>query len=89
MGAHAHVAALLARDPVAHADQNDPLSLMGFLLALGADGTDSVSTALLDRLPGAGAFDAFLRYSKLAENYRFGRAHDGRPAASWGWDDLE
>jgi hypothetical protein len=89
MGAHAHVAALLARDPVAHADQNDPLSLMGFLLALGADGTDSVSTALLDRLPGAGAFDAFLRYSKLAEIYRFGRAHDGRPAASWGWDDLE
>lgn len=89
MGAHAQVAALLARDPAAYAE-NDLLSLMGFLLALGADGTDTVSTALLDRLPGAGAFDAFLRWgdSKLAENYRFGRAHDGRPAAPWGWDDL-
>lgn len=89
MGAHAQVSALLARDPAAYADQNDPLSVIGFLLALGADVTDTISTALLDRLPGAGAFEAFLRYSKLAENYRFGRAHDGRPAAAWGWDDLE
>jgi hypothetical protein len=89
MGAHAQVAALLARDPAAHADQDDPLSVIGFRLALGADGTDAVSTALLDRLPGAGAFETFLSYSKLAKNYRFGRAHDGRPAAPWGWDDLE
>jgi hypothetical protein len=87
MGAHAQVAALLARDPFTHADQSDPVSLMGFLLALGA--ADAVSTALLDRLPGAGAFGIFLSYSKLAEDYRFGRAHDGRPAAPWGWDDLE
>lgn len=89
MGAHAQVAALLARDPAAHADQNDPLSVIGFQLALGADGTDAVSTDLLDRLPGAGAFKAFLRYGKLAEDYRFGRTHGGRPSAPWGWDDLE
>jgi len=89
MGAHAQVAALLARDPVAHADQGNPVSLIGLLLALGADGADAINAALLDRLPGAGAFESFLRYSKLAEDYRFGRAHGAQPAAPWGWDDLE
>ena len=70
------------------------LNAIGFLLALGrADGprtTVIARTDLLDRLPGAGAFEAFLRYSKLAgELPRFGRTHDGRSAAPWGWDDLE
>ena len=50
MGAHAQVAALLARAPF---EQINP------------------------------------RYSELAEDYRFGRTYDGRPAAPWGWDDLE
>jgi len=89
MGADEQIAALLARDPVAHADQGDPVRLIGLLLALGADGADAISSALLDRLPGAGAFWMFLRYSKLEEDYRFGRTHGGRPAAPWSWDDLE
>jgi hypothetical protein len=92
MGAHAQAATLIARDPFTHADQSDPVGLIGLLLAMaGSEPAVKVaaSTALLDRLPGAGAFQIFLRYSKHAEDYRFGRAHDGRPAAPWGWDDLE
>ena len=59
---------------------------MGLLLAVARSETAikvAASTALLDRLPGAGAFEIFLLYSKLTEDYRFGRAHDGRPAAPW------
>lgn len=92
MGAHAQAATLLARDPFTHADQSDPVGLAGLLLAVARSEAAvkvAASAAWLDRLPGAGAFEIFLRYSKLAEDYRFGRAHDGRPAAPWGWDDLE
>ena len=92
MGAHAQAATLLARDPFTHADRSDPLGVIGLQLAVARSETaikDAVSTALLDRLPGAGAFETFLLYSKLTEDYRFGRAHDGRPSAPWGWDDLE
>ena len=89
MGAHAQVAALLTRVTAHPSTGNDPVRFIGLLRELGADNPDAISTALVDRLPGTGAFQVFLRYSKLAEDYRFGRAHDGRPAAAWGWDDLE
>ena len=89
MGAHAQVAALLARVTAHPSTGNDPLRFIGLLRELGADNPDAISTALVDRLPGTGAFQTFLRYCKPAEDYRFGRTHGGRPAAPWSWDDLE
>jgi hypothetical protein len=88
-GADGAVRTLLARDPAAHVDQSNPASLVMLLRELGADGANTISTTLLDRLPGAGAFEMFLRYNKPAQDYRFGRAHGGRPATPWSWDDLE
>jgi hypothetical protein len=83
------IAALLARDPVAAADPSDPLALTELLDALGNPGAEAQMAAVLDRLPGAGAFEIFLKHSGRSEAFRFGRGHDGRPAAPWGWDDLE
>jgi hypothetical protein len=88
-GADTQVTALLARDPIDAADPSDPLELLELLDAMGQTGTESQMSVVLDRLPGAGAFDIFLKHSGNAEVFRFGRGHDRRPAAPWGWDDLE
>ena len=88
-GADDQIAALLARDPVAAADPSDPLALTELLDALGKPGAEAQMATVLDRLPGAGAFEIFLKHSGRSEDFRFGRGHDGRPAAPWGWDDLE
>lgn len=46
-------------------------------------------TAVVNRLLDAGAFDIFLMRSRLKEDFRFGREHDGHPTAPWSWDDLD
>ena len=90
IGAEGQVAAFLARDPLAHVGQSKAgIALLDLLPLLQGPAVDTTVSALIERLPGEGSFTSFLRHSKRAEDYRFGRLHNGRPAASWGWDDLE
>jgi hypothetical protein len=88
-GADEQVAALLARDPLAHVGRGEAAAaLLEFRPTLGI-ATDATIMALIERLPAEGSFTSFLHYTKRAEDYRFGRRHDGRAAVPWGWDDLE
>ena len=86
VGADAEVAALLACDPVAHADLTSPHGVERLLEQFEEMGAHAQVAALLARAPFK---QINPRYSELAEDYRFGRTHGGRPAAPWGWDDLE
>lgn len=88
-GADEQAAALLARDPLTHVRRGEAAAaLVEFLPAQGI-ATDATIAALIERLPAEGSFTSFLRYSERAEDYRFGRCHNGQAAATWGWDDLE
>jgi len=90
IGANTQAAALLARDPLAHVGQGEAAAaLLELLPVLQGQAVDTTIAALIERLPAEGAFTAFLRHSERAEDYRFGRRHDGRPAVPWDWDDLE
>lgn len=90
LGANTQAAALLARDPLAHVGQGEAAAaLVELLPVLQGQATDTTIAALIERLPAEGIFPAFLRHSERAKDYRFGRHHNGRPAAPWGWDDLE
>jgi hypothetical protein len=90
IGANTQAATLLARDPLAHAGQGEAAAaLLELLPVLQSQAVDTTIAALIERLPAEGAFTAFLRHSERAEDYQFGRRHDGRPAVPWGWDDLE
>jgi len=79
IGANTQAAALLARDPLAHVGQGEAAAaLLELLPVLQGQAVDTTIAALIERLPAEGAFTAFLRHSERAEDYRFGRRHDGR-----------
>jgi hypothetical protein len=86
VGADQQIAALLSRDPASHValDVNNVSYLLNALREVGAD---QQLTELANRLPAAGLFDMFQEH--LGSGFRFGYEPDGRPAAFWGWDDLD
>ena len=88
-GANEQAAALLARDPAAHAALDDPDGVALLLDSLRRAGANQQAAALTGRLPTVGMFGLFLEEQKgLADQFRFGREADGTPAAPWGWEDL-
>jgi hypothetical protein len=86
-GADQQVTALLGRDPAAHVTLDDPDAVASLLDSLRAAGADQQVTALAARLPAAGMFGLVQEYT--GSRFRFGREPDGRPADSWGWDNLD
>jgi len=87
-GVYEQAAALLARDPAAHAALDDPGSVASLLDSLQAAGAHDQAAVLTDRLSAAGMFVLFLKQNDPADQFRFGRQADGTPAAPWGWEDL-
>jgi hypothetical protein len=81
-------AALLARDPAAHAALDDPDAVAYLLGALREAGAEGQVSTLVDRLPAEGLCDLFCGEASHRVLYRFGREPDGTPAPSWGWGDL-
>ncbi len=59
------------------------------LASLWEAGAHDQAAALTDRLPAAGMFGLFLEQQGHEDQFRFGRLADGRPAAPWGWEDLD
>jgi hypothetical protein len=53
------------------------------------DGFCSQADELISRLPAAGHFHSFIRWSPVRERFCFGRETDGSPAAPWRWNDVE
>jgi hypothetical protein len=51
-------------------------------------GARALPAELIERLPAAGLFSLFCMQEGRAEQFRFGREADGRPAARWAWTDL-
>ncbi len=88
-GAHDQAAALLARDPAAHAALDDRGDVALLLDSLREAGAHDQAAALTDRLPAAGMFGLFLEQQGHEDQFRFGRLADGSPAAPWGWEDLD
>ena len=88
-GAHDQAAALLARDPAAHAALDNPGGVANLLDSLREAGAHEQAAALTARLPAAGMFELFLEQQGPADQFRFGREADGTPAAPWGWEDLD
>jgi hypothetical protein len=82
-------AALLARDPAAHAALDNPGGVADLLDWLREAGAHQQAAALTDRLPTAGMFGLFPEQKGLADQSRFGQEADGTPAAPWGWEDLD
>jgi len=82
-------AALLARDPAAHAALDEPDFVVRMLEILRRAGARGQAAALTDRRPAAGMFGLFLEQSGAADQFRFGREADGTPAAPWAWEDLD
>ncbi|MFF7764150.1 hypothetical protein [Streptomyces griseorubiginosus] len=83
------VAALLARNPAAHADLGSVYGVEALLNELLAAGAADQVTVLAARLPAAGMFGLFLKVGDHSVQYRFGREPDGRPANRWSWDELD
>jgi hypothetical protein len=92
-GAHEQAAALLARDPAAHAALDHPSAVARLRDSLREAGAPEQAAALAARLPAAGMFGLFLRMNRwrkgLADQFRFGQEAHGTPAAPWGWEDLD
>jgi hypothetical protein len=88
-GAHDQAAALLARDPAAHADLGPPGGVAMLLDSLREAGAHEQAAAFVGRLSAVGMFRLFLEQKGLADQFRFGREADGTPAAPWGWEDLD
>ncbi|GAA4308303.1 hypothetical protein ACFQY7_16915 [Actinomadura luteofluorescens] len=82
------MAALLARDPAAHAARDDAFGAASLLEVLRATGADDHATSLVDRFPGGGMFDSFLAAADHTGRYRYEREPDGSPAARWRWEQL-
>jgi hypothetical protein len=73
-----------------HAILHKPADGVALLLgALRRAGAEQPARMLVDRLPVEGRFDLFREQPGHEMRYRFGRAPDGSPAPSWGWDDLD
>jgi hypothetical protein len=87
-GATGQVAALLDRDPAAHVSLDDPEGVDWLLDALSEAGARAQAAKLVERLPAAGMFQLFCEQEGHEKQFRFGREHDGRPAAPWAWTDL-
>jgi hypothetical protein len=87
-GAEQQAAALLAREPAAHAAL-DSLGVARLLVSLREAGAEQQAAALAERLPGAGMFELFLEQESRQDRFRFGREADGSPAEPWGWEDLD
>ena len=88
-GAHEQAAALLARDPAAHASLGDPYRVADRLGELREAGAGQQAAALAERLSAVGMFGLFLEQEGLADQFRFGQEPDGTPAAPWNWEDLD
>jgi transcriptional regulator with XRE-family HTH domain len=88
-GASEQVTALLARDPATHVSLGNSAAVAQLLSALREAGAHDQVSSLADRLPAAGLFDLLYEQDNHQVLYRFGRRPDGRPAPSWGWDDLD
>ena len=88
-GADEQAAALLARDPAAHAALDNRYIVADLLDSLRQAGADEQAAALAVRLPAAGMFRLFLEQQGPADQFPFGREADGIPAALWGWEDLD
>jgi hypothetical protein len=87
-GAHEQAAALLAREPAAHAALDDSYGVARLLASLREAGAHEQAAALLAREP-ADMFEFFLEQNGPADQFCFGRESDGTPAAPWGWEDLD
>jgi hypothetical protein len=81
-------AAALASRAAAHASLNDPRGVVTLLRELSEAGAAGQAAALIERLPAVGQFELFCSHEGHAEQFRFGREADGRPAKPWGWTDL-
>ena len=82
-GAEQQAAALLARDPAAHAALDNPPSVASLLASLREAGAEQQAAALADRLPAAGMFELFreqeCRHKRAA---RIGSGSAGRLTAA-------
>jgi hypothetical protein len=88
-GADEQAAALLARDPGAHARLDDPGGVADLLARLREAGADEQAAALAGRLPAAGMFALYLEQQGPADQFRFGHKAAGTPATPWSWEDLD
>src|SRR5262245_59424223 len=88
-GADDQITTLLDRDPAAHASLGDPGAVASLLGALREAGARAQAAELIERLPAAGLFGLFCMEEGRAEQFRFGREADGRPAKRWAWTDLD
>jgi hypothetical protein len=75
-------------DRAVRASLNNPNAVARLVDALRAAGARTQAAALIERLPAAGGFAVFCEKSGRAEQFRFGREADGRPAKPWAWTDL-
>lgn len=89
VGAHEHVAALLARNPAARATGDFVSELDNLLDSLRDAGARAQVTTLAERLPGDGGFHLFRNLEQHRDRFPFGRDVAGNPAESSNWDDLE
>jgi hypothetical protein len=88
-GATAQVAALLDRVHAAHVSIDDRYGVAELVRALRRAGASAQAEELIERLPAAGLFQLFCEQEEgRAEQFRFGREADGRPAGRWAWTDL-
>ena len=78
----------LADRAAGHAALDKPRGAADLLSALREAGAHEQVTLLTDRLPSEGSFDLFCAQGNNQALYRFGRDPGGKPARSWGWDDL-
>jgi hypothetical protein len=86
-GADGQVATLASRS-AAHVSLDDPGAVASLLAALREAGASAQAAELVQRLPAAGLFGLFCMEEGRAEQFRFGREADGRPAKPWAWTDL-
>ncbi|MFI5783552.1 helix-turn-helix domain-containing protein [Nocardia sp. NPDC051570] len=75
---------------IRHIEDDVPKDLVGAVIVLDAFGAAEadVRAGLIHRMPAAGEFKSFVKYSGQRERFRFGRDPNGQPAAAWTWDDL-
>jgi hypothetical protein len=83
-GAHEQAAALLARDPAAHAALDNPDDVARLLRNLREAGEHEQAAVLAARLSAAGMFVPVLEQQGSADQFRFGREADGTPGRAMG-----
>ncbi len=97
-GADTQAAVLLARDPAAHVNLDDPRHVAKLLDSLREAGAAAQVTALAERVEADAAsawnqhlvnVNQHLDIDDHPDRFPFGREPDKRAAAPWTWDDLE